>query len=222
MFDVAYLQKRLQQPLPGEQAQLRMAHAFRRKLWPAPQEAFHAGVLICFFPKNDEWHLVLIERSSVNKNDRHAGQISFPGGKKDPSDSDIVACALRECYEEVGVRVDPNNCLGMLTPLYIPVSNFLVHPVIAYHTQIPRFEPQIEEVVNIIELPFSHFFDSNNQKHTDILLGTQVQIKDVPYFDAHGKKIWGATAMILSELMALFELEHISLNSYDQIINPSS
>lgn len=222
MFDVEYLQKRLQQPLPGEQAQLRMAHAFRRKLWPAPAEAKDAGVLICFFPKNDEWHLVLIERSSTNINDRHAGQISFPGGKKDLSDRDILDCALRECYEEVGIQIDPKDCLGMLTPLYIPVSNFLVHPVIAYQSQPPRFKPQPEEVVEIIELPFSHFFDSNNLRHTDILLGSQVQINDVPYFDAKGKKIWGATAMILSELMDLFEPQLTSSNSYDQIINPSS
>jgi 8-oxo-dGTP pyrophosphatase MutT (NUDIX family) len=221
MFDVAYLQKRLQQPLPGEQAQLQMAHAFRRKPWTAPPEAKDAGVLIFFFPKNDEWHLVLIERSSVNKNDRHAGQISFPGGKKEPSDRDIIACALRECYEEVGLRIEPENCLGMLTPLYIPVSNFLVHPIIAFQPQPPEFTPQLEEVVEIIELPFSHFFDSKNRKHTDLILGSQVQIKDVPYFDANGKKIWGATAMIISELMALFEPRHTSSNSYEHLINPS-
>ncbi len=221
MFDVAYLQKRLQQPLPGEQAQLRMAHAFRRKLWPTPPEASEAGVLILFFQKNDEWHIVLIERSSTNKNDRHAGQISFPGGKKDPSDKDILDCALRECYEEVGIRIDPKDCLGMLTPLYIPVSNFLVHPVIAYQSHPPRFKLQPEEVADIIELPFSHFFDSHNLKHTDILVGSQIEIKDVPYFEARGKKIWGATAMILSELLELFDPQITELNSYDQIINSS-
>jgi 8-oxo-dGTP pyrophosphatase MutT (NUDIX family) len=204
MFDAQYLKDRLEKPLPGESAQIKMAHAFRRKLWPAPQDAYYAGVLIHFYPKNQDWHLVLIQRTSGNGHDRHAGQISFPGGRKDVSDADIVACALREGREEVGLQLDPSHYLGQLTPLYIPVSNYLVHPVISWSLFTPSFVAQPSEVHEVLEVPFRHFFGGRNVKHTDILLQQNATIKDVPYFDVEGRVVWGATAMIISELVSLF------------------
>lgn len=191
--------------LPGEIAQIRMAHAFRRKLWPAPESAIPAGVLIFIYPKNNEWHLVFIERTSRNPADVHGGQISFPGGKMDPCDENLISCAIREAEEEVGILKDSIQILGQLTPLYIPVSNFLVYPVVGFSEVTPLFSRQEKEVNAVIEMPFHHFTNGHNIKHMDMMFGSGMKMEDVPYFDAHGKVIWGATAMILSELLVLLE-----------------
>lgn len=190
-------------PLPGELAQLKMAHAFRRKLWPAPPEARDAGVLVLLYPRQNEWHIILIERSSRYENDRHSGQISFPGGKKEPTDSDIIDCAFREAEEEIGLQSRGVNVLGQLTPLYVPVSGFLVHPVVAFCDFTPVFLPQETEVAGILEVPFEFFILPEKRGRKDLPLSNQMLIKDVPYFDVHGHIVWGATAMILSELLTL-------------------
>lgn len=198
------LERRLQQPLPGEPAQIEMAHAFRRKLWPAPPEARDAAVLILCYPRQNDWWTVFIERTSSNDRDRHSGQISFPGGKREPGES-IEACAVREAHEEIAVEPDSVRVIGALTPLYIPVSGFLVHPVVGYTEQPSAFVGQQTEVASILEVPFRHFTLPDNRKHTDMLLGNGMKVKDVPYFDASGRVIWGATAMILSELLYVLE-----------------
>jgi 8-oxo-dGTP pyrophosphatase MutT (NUDIX family) len=200
---INYLKQRLNLPLPGETAQLQMAHAFRRKLWPAPEDAIDAAVLILFYLKDFRWHNVLIERSSSNPSDRHAGQISFPGGKKESSDTDLIQCAMREAYEEVGLQPEETIVIGKLTPLYIPVSNFKVHPIVAYTEVQPRFIAQQAEVASIIEMPFDHFLNKEHVKNTDLVIGSGIKMDDVPYFDVQGKILWGATAMMLSELLTI-------------------
>jgi len=203
---IAIIAKQLKENnLPGESAQLRMAHAFRRKPWPAPPSALKAGVMVLFYPKEESWHLVFIERASRNAADVHKGQISFPGGRMDPSDEDLIYCAIRETEEEVGVDRKAINVLGQLTPLYIPVSNFLVHPVVGFTENEPEFRPQVQEVKSILEVPFDHFKESRHIKQMDMMFGSGMVMEEVPYFDAMGNVIWGATAMILSELLALLE-----------------
>jgi 8-oxo-dGTP pyrophosphatase MutT (NUDIX family) len=190
-------------PLPGELAQLKMAHAFRRKLWPPSPAARDAGVLVLLYPRQNEWHIVLIQRSTRFQNDRHSGQISFPGGKKEPSDRDIIDCAFREAEEEIGLQSEGIKVLGSLTPLYVPVSEFLVHPIVAYCDFTPVFIPQESEVAGVLEVPFEFFIHPEKLGRTDLPLSNQMLIKDVPYFDIHGHIVWGATAMILSELLTL-------------------
>lgn len=197
--------------LPGQTAQLIMAHAFRRKIWPTPDEARQAGVLILLYPKYDDWHIVFIERTKKNPDDVHGGQISLPGGKQEPFDQDIIACALREASEEVGITAGDVTVFGKLTPLYIPVSNFLVHPVMGKVDYAPTFVPQPSEVQSIIELPLLHFLREENVKQKDILFGSGMRMEDVPYFDAFGKEIWGATAMIMSEIKCIVAESHIQI-----------
>jgi len=207
------LQEKLQAGnLPGQPAQLKMAHAFRRRLWPTPDDARQAGVLLLLYPKQSDWYLVFIERTSKNPADVHGGQISFPGGKQEPSDPDIIACALREASEEVGIIAEDVNVFGLLTPLYIPVSNFLVHPVVGKLDYTPTFVPQPSEVQDILELPLMHFLSGENTKQKDILFGSGMKMDDVPYFDAHGKVIWGATAMIMSEIKCIVEESHVQIH----------
>lgn len=199
------LKERFKHPLPGHVAQDKMSHATRKFYKKPPDDAKIACVLALFYPKNKvdggkEWSLVLIERQSSNPNDRHGGQISFPGGKLEGNET-LEQGALREAEEEVGVKAKEIEIIGALTDLYIPVSNFLVHPFVGYLDYEPVFIPQISEVKNVIEVPISHLQNTATRKLTDMKISPNLLIKGVPYFDVNGKVIWGATAMILSELL---------------------
>lgn len=203
-YFIEQLNEKLKQPLPGAEAQYSMAHVARRTYLPAPPDARKAGVLALFYPENGVWNLVFIERTSGNPNDRHSGQISFPGGQYDPADGNLVNTALREAYEEIGAPPETISLAGKLTELYIPVSNFLVYPVVGYTPVKPAFRAQAGEVASILEVPFSCFLAPETVKRTDITVMQNLTLRDVPYFDVGGKVIWGATAMILGELRALF------------------
>lgn len=198
---IQHLELQLQQPLPGETAQFRMAHPQRRGSFPAPPHAISSAVLALFFPKNDEWHLVFIERESSNHNDKHKGQISFPGGRYDETDGAFDRTALREAEEEVGVDPATVRLLGKLTELYIPVSNFNVYPYVGMVDYQPQFRAQVSEVKSILEVPFRHFQDPLNEGITTVTINNNLVLNDIPYFDIDGMTLWGATAMMISELL---------------------
>lgn len=190
-----------QNPLPGQAAQYKMAHVVRHSYKPAPETATLASTLALFYPKKSEWHIVLIERVSSNPNDRHKGQISFPGGRFDDTDKDPSYTALRETYEEVGVAPDQVNLLGKLTDLYIPVSNFLVKPFVGFTEDTPKFIPQISEVKSILEIPLDLFLDKATIQKKDLKIANNITLRKVPYYNVYGKVVWGATAMMISELL---------------------
>ena len=192
------IRQKLAQTLPGRIAQLEMAPALRQHYKGAPDDATVACVLVLLFPKNDDWHFTLIQRMSHEK-DRHSGQISFPGGRLEEEDESLLAGALREAEEEVGIPREDINVLGRLTELYIPVSNFLVHPFVGFLEKSPEFVPQPSEVDNILEVPVAELNKIENKKTRDIKGGKNIVLKNVPYFDFEGKVVWGATAMMLSE-----------------------
>jgi 8-oxo-dGTP pyrophosphatase MutT (NUDIX family) len=199
------LKEALKQPLPGREAQFRMAHVGRRAYMEAPADARKAGVLVLLFPEKDDWHVALMERSSHNPNDRHGGQISFPGGSFDPeNDPSLLHTALREAHEEMGIEPKEAEVLGALTDLYIPVSNFHVFPFVACLRAAPVFVPQEEEVSAILTAPISFFTDEKSVQITELVLGGNFVLKDVPCFMVEGRVMWGATAMIMSELTAVF------------------
>lgn len=193
----------LQHPLPGQEAQYRMATAFRYNRGPVPPTAVQAGVLVLFYPKDADWHIVLIERTSRYENDQHKGQISFPGGRYEDTDPSLEYTAVREAEEEIGIDPAEITVLGKLTELYIPVSNFLVHPYVAYAEERPDFIPQPSEVEAILEVPFEHFYQKKNLRKMDMTVRGNLLLREVPYFDIRGKVLWGATAMMMSELLAL-------------------
>jgi len=198
---IQHLQTRLQQPLPGKEAQFRMARTFRPAIDPQPGQASLAGVLALLFPKNGEWQLALIERVTTHSGDRHSGQISFPGGRYEAGDGILMNTALREAHEEVGVAPKVVNMLGALTELYIPVSNYLVYPFVGWMDHAPIFQPQWSEVKSVLEVPFRVLEDPETLQTTDLHLPNNLTLKDVPYFNLFDKVVWGATAMILSELL---------------------
>ena len=195
-----------QQPLPGRDAQYQMAAMDRANdLSVKLKNPKDASVLILLYPKNNETHLVLIERTSRNKNDRHAGQISLPGGSHDPEDTDFEMTAIREAHEEVGVAKNDISILGQLTDLMIPVSNFLVHAFVGFCDNTPSFTPEIAEVKTIIEVPLSHLQNPSTRQTTDLVTPMKWQLKNVPYFNIDGHVLWGATAMILNEFLVMIK-----------------
>ncbi|HRO08548.1 MAG TPA: CoA pyrophosphatase [Saprospiraceae bacterium] len=194
------LEHRLKEDLPGEEVQNRMAPILiTEERMPAPENHLIGCVLALLYPKDRKTYLALIERTSFHSGDKHAGQISFPGGKLEESDYSYEDCALRETYEEIGVMPESVGILGNLTPLYVPVSNFLIHPFIGFTAEYPKFNLHDTEVKSLIELPIEHILKSKYKGMADIE-ARGMTIKDVPYYDAAGKRIWGATAMIMSEL----------------------
>jgi len=197
------LQARLAGPLPGLPAQLRMAHAVRRaEPAPEPAEVREAAVLIALYERSEgDWHLVFIRRVTTGARDKHSGQVAFPGGKRDPGDPDLLYTALREAHEEVSLDLRQVDVLGYLTPLYITVSRFRVHPFVAYVPSVPDLSGQASEIESILELPLSAFRIPGNLQTTHIRLDAGIVLNHVPAFVIDGQVIWGATAMILSELL---------------------
>jgi 8-oxo-dGTP pyrophosphatase MutT (NUDIX family) len=197
----------LLESLPGQQAHFKMAHAVRRAdVDPNPAEVKNAAVLITLFEKNpDDWHIVFIRRGSGHEKDKHGGQIAFPGGKAELSDRDLMFTALREAEEETAMDLTAIDVLGELTPLYITVSKFLVHPFVAYSYKVPELVRQQSEVEEILEFPLDAFRNGNSTTETRINLGSGIVLNHVPAFDIQGHLIWGATAMIMSELLEVLD-----------------
>ncbi|MBK8515285.1 MAG: CoA pyrophosphatase [Saprospiraceae bacterium] len=201
-MDVKFIQnleKRLYKDLPGEDFQNLMAPAGSEQYRILTQDYKTACVLVLLFPKDNEWHISLIERAASHPEDKHAGQISFPGGKFDENDYSFEDCALRETYEEIGVPPEDIGILGSLTPLFVYVSNFLVHPFVGFTSEYPDFQPQKSEVSNIIEIPVMHFTKVKNKSTSDIQV-RDITLPNTPFYDVNGHKLWGATAMMISEL----------------------
>jgi 8-oxo-dGTP pyrophosphatase MutT (NUDIX family) len=128
----------------------------------------------------------------------HGGQVSIPGGQLEPG-KDHRQAALREFEEETGVRVDSRQLLGGLSELFIPTSNFLVRPFVAYAKERPRFRPAPEEVEEILELMIPALISDVKVRYGRARLATGARV-ETPFFDVDGHMVWGATAMILSEL----------------------
>ena len=200
------LRRRLQEPLPGREAQYKMASRRRlQELSPHPSPpvtAKIACVLNLLFQKDGAWHTVLIERTT-NPRDRHSGQVSFPGGRWEASDGALANVALREAEEEIGAPAGQVEILGQLTDLYIPVSNFLVHPFVGLLQTAPNFCPQAGEVENILTPRLEVFHSNENRKRTDVNVGQGITLQNVPYFEVEGRVVWGATAMIMNEFLEL-------------------
>ncbi len=200
------LRERLAAPLPGQPAQYKMASLRRMEELGVrsapPPDVKVACVLLLLHrqPDDDLWRMVFIQRSE-NPHDRHSGQISFPGGRYEENDGDLVNVALREAHEEVGIPPEQVTILGRLTELYIPVSNFVVHPFVGVLEGAPIFVPQPGEVAHILTPPLHIFTDTDSQKTTDMTVGAGILLKNVPYFDLEGRVLWGATAMMLNEFL---------------------
>lgn len=198
------LKTELKKELPGPEVQWQMASSDRmvRNFPRVPgKDARVAAVLILLYPHNDSIYTVFMQRHYYDG--VHGGQISFPGGKKEEADADAVTTALREAEEETGADISEVNVIGTLTPLFIPVSNMIVTPVIGWTKKRPDFIHQPEEVVFLIEAELKRFLDPAIIKIKPFEI--RGEMLDVRYFDYEGNVIWGATAMILNELLTIIK-----------------
>lgn len=187
--------------LPAMKAHLKMAPFERmeslKNAFSENKDPRMAAVMMLFYPKNGMTHLVLIVRNSYEG--VHSGQIAFPGGKWETEDENFSATALRETYEEVGIHPNQMEIIKLFTPTYIPPSNFMVHPFFAICREEVCFVPEPNEVASIIELPLSVFL--SDKILIDAKLSTSYAKNiNVPAFAIEGHVVWGATAMMLSEL----------------------
>ena len=202
MFEefISNLKTNLQKPLPGEEVQFEMAHVKREKLADlfADYKNYRpSAVLILLYPNEQQQiSVLLIERMTYDGH--HSGQIALPGGKAESADIDLEATALREFFEETGSDTTP-TVIGKLTPVYIPVSKFMVQPFVAYVTQKPNFSASAYEVNALIEWEINQLLNPEIIKETTIEPAPGLKLK-TPYFDVQGKVLWGATAMMLNEL----------------------
>ncbi|MGM0400188.1 MAG: NUDIX hydrolase [Chloroflexota bacterium] len=194
----------LQSPLPGLQAQLPMA--------PDPRvlpgdgcegDARQGAVLLLLYPREERLFLLLTRRSAYVL--RHRGQISFPGGAREPGDASLWQTALREAAEEVAVVPEEIRYVGMLTPLYIAASHFEVHPFIGYVPVRPVFAPNDYEVATLIEMPLRRLL-AEDTKDEEVWVRGGIE-RRVPLYLYDDHIIWGATAMILCELETLLRAE---------------
>jgi 8-oxo-dGTP pyrophosphatase MutT (NUDIX family) len=194
------LKHRLALPLPGKMAQFRMAHAERRLnilRYHIPEDAKQGSVLALLYEDQGRIKFPLILRPDYSG--VHSGQVSFPGGKPEAGDDSLLQTALRESEEEIGILSGDVKPIGRLTELYIPPSNFLVHPHVGYLTYTPVFIADPTEVVKVLEVQLDDIMDPERIVEKEIKLSTGKSIV-TPCFELEGETVWGATAMILSEL----------------------
>lgn len=199
------LRHRLQQPLPGtsahEQMQPRLASGqrIRFKSEVAPREG---AVLLLLYASTHEWHFPLIQRPAYDG--VHGGQVSLPGGKRDPQDADLVATSLREAQEEIGIEPDKVQILGQLSGFFVAASNHQVTPIVGFMDHAPVFTPDQHEVEEVMEAALHTLTDPLFRKEATIRTSAGYELI-APYYAVQDRMVWGATAMILSEFSAILQ-----------------
>jgi 8-oxo-dGTP pyrophosphatase MutT (NUDIX family) len=182
------------------EAQLKMAPEIRRQQMEIPADARLAGVMILLFEIDKKWNTILIRRAEDGQT--HSGQISFPGGKNEKFDVDIIATACRECEEEIGIKRNDIEVLGTLTPIYVPPSNFVVTATIGFIANAQNLKPDEKEVQEIIQVPLEFLFHPKIKKEQEV----KPNLMSPTYHLDETIIVWGATAMLISELEHLLNL----------------
>jgi 8-oxo-dGTP pyrophosphatase MutT (NUDIX family) len=196
---VRRLELNLARQLPGPSAQARLAPRPRRQ-WPDgfnPARIRNAAGLLLVFPVRDDASIVVTVRSEAV---RHGGQVSLPGGVVDPGET-FEQAALREAYEEVALAPAQVRVVGALTPLDIPVSGFRLHPIVGVAERRPQLRPSDGEVARIVEIPIRELLDPSSLVEREWEREGRSLL--MPAFHTRGVEIWGATAMVLAEFLAL-------------------
>lgn len=192
-------------PLPGSTAHAKMnpPHRPMEQRIPMPgDQVRESAVLILLWPESDQISTVFILRPEYDG--IHSNQIAFPGGKYELEDQDFIATALREAHEEVGVIPASVIVIGKLSPLFIPVSKFVVNPIIGYTTSKPNFVPDPNEIKEIIPCHLFDFLDPDALMIQDIEIHGRI-LPNIPCYKIGERIIWGATAMIFSEFLEIIK-----------------
>jgi 8-oxo-dGTP pyrophosphatase MutT (NUDIX family) len=200
---LTFLKKRLKEKLPGRNAQLKMApepvSGGNPRQMEAPEDASQSSVLVLLFPNEEnELELVLTLRSDDID---HGGQISFPGGRAEKDES-VIETALREAREEIGIEPEQVKTIGYLSELFVAHSNNRVAPVVGFLSERPEFKINPAEVEEVFAVELDSLLHKKNLlvENWDL----QTYTYRVPYWNVHRVPLWGATAMMLSELLDLY------------------
>lgn len=207
------LEKQLGQPLPGKEAQFKMRPYLPASPgldFPESKTARDSAVMAILFPKNDQPHILLIERNIYTG--AHSGQISLPGGKLEQEETHLQA-AIRETNEEVGILPQEYDVIGSLSKIYVAASDFNIHPFVSVTDKPIILHPDVREVQRVLETPIEQFFEQQRRKEKLIKSAMGIELM-APYYDVHDKTLWGATAMILSELMEVINLSEQDFLKY--------
>ena len=193
--------------LPGVASQLKMSPTFRLELMEQQREAMansrKAAVTALFYPDEKQvTKLILILRKTYKG--VHSAQVGFPGGRLEDSDESLMHAALRETWEEVGVPMEDIQILKPMTEMYIPPSNFTVYPFLGITHKTPQFIKQDEEVEDLIEVLLTDFVDNKAISSVNVMTSFEKEM-EVPAFILNGHIVWGATAMMLSEIKDLLK-----------------
>ncbi len=208
---IEFLINALKDNLPGIEAHNRMMPKSRSldQSNKINRPSIESAVLVLLLNYENIIHLCLIKRNPFLK--VHPGEISFPGGKVETGETSNEYTALRETNEEIGVDINDILVIGKLTDIYIPVSNFVIHPVIGYYKGKPKFTINKSEVEEIIIIPFFEFLTPDNIS-METILSKNTGI-EVPCYKINNNIIWGATAMIISELCQIIVSHRMSKGS---------
>lgn len=200
------LRKKFSEQLPGEKAHLTMAPAGRTisSLARKKTEFFkESAVSVILFPKNEEVHFYLMQRH-VYKG-AHSGQVSFPGGKKEENDVSLLQTAKRETLEEIGVKLTDNQLIGELTSVFIPVSKFNMQSFVFYLDEEPQLKIDSFEVESLFSISLNELLRDEIIQKVSIPIGDNLVLDNVPCFMLNNKIVWGATALVLSELKIILK-----------------
>lgn len=205
------LQLAFKHPLPGKPGQDKLKPYLKiNKNIDAPRllKPKLGAVMALIYPVNNTPHILFIERPVYNG--VHSGQIAFPGGKIESTDATFLQAAYRETHEEVGISSQYISVAGPLTEVYVLASNFLVYPYVGLLHKAPKVTLQKKEVAGILEVPLYKFFEPEIIKEKPIKNALGITLM-APYYDIRGKVLWGATAMMVSELCTIIKNENIML-----------
>ncbi|MBI1801973.1 MAG: CoA pyrophosphatase [Chloroflexi bacterium] len=200
------IRRAMAQPRPGFPAQLQMWPPDRPRMPAEIVNPNHGGVLVLLYPRRGQLHFVLTLRTSHL--DHHKGQIAFPGGAHEAHDTSYSATAFREAREELGINLKHYEVLGELTSLYIGPSNFWIYPTVCYCLRAPVFHPDPREVAEVIEVPLPTLLDPQTRVVEEWTMNQYGGVKVMmPYYAIGHHKVWGATAMVLAELVVMIREE---------------
>ncbi|MEM7375226.1 MAG: CoA pyrophosphatase [Bacteroidota bacterium] len=197
------LKERFQQPLPGIDSQMEMAPSVRDRDIIVPDNARLSAVLMLLYPHEGKWYVPFMRRAEDGR--VHGGQVSFPGGQKEASDPDFTYTALREAQEELGIPPEMVQVIGPMSTMYIPPSNFLIYPKLGIAASRPDFVLDPKEVQEVIEVDITELMDEGikGMHKVDVFGGYIIQAPGYTVNEQH--LIWGGTAMMIAELVAILK-----------------
>lgn len=197
------LKQEINKPLPGIDIQMEMAPSVRDRDIVVPNNARLSAVLVLLYPHEGRWYVPFMRRAEDGR--VHGGQVSFPGGQKEASDPTFTHTALREAQEELGIPTETVDILGSLSTMYIPPSNFLIYPKLGISTSRPDFVLDPKEVQDVIEVEINELMSDHikGMHRVDVFGGHFINAPGYTVNQQH--LIWGGTAMMIAELVAILK-----------------